>query len=226
MKRKHCLSLAPLILGGAILAAAPPAPATIIFQAGNQQYDVVNIQDANNVDSCVGDIDNTGFTMTFEDMIAPDGSGTVTMHCAHGAATVESYLDGLPGSTATGFSSITLVAQSGTAWTAGDFSLDQINKTPAGFVTFNGIDQFGNPTSTQLPIDWTGQNPYNFTTADGELVTSIVISVNTASPLRDIKQVSLNAVPMPEPGTLVLLGAGLVAVAVFPLRAGARPNAV
>ena len=228
MKLRNCLSLAPLALGGAILATAPPAAATIIFTTGNQTYTNVNIVAASDVSSCLGDIGNTGFTMTFQDMIGPDGTTQVTMQCEHGVSAVESFADSQPSATHTGFSSITLVAEPNTAWTAGDFSLDQLNSltSPTGFVTFSGVDQFGNPTSTTLAIDQNGQNPYNFTTANGELVTSILISVPTTDLLQDIKQVSLNAVPIPEPGMLTLVGVGLLGVAVFPLRIGRRADTV
>ena len=198
------------LFGAAILSfmAIQPADATIIFATGNAQFTNVNIVADVDAMSILGDIGNTGFTMTFEDMIGPDGTTQVSMHGQHGVAFVESTADSLPGATHTGFSALTLLAETGTGWTAGDFSLDQLNSlvNPTGFVTFTGHDQFGNATTQTFAIDQTGQNPYQFTTAGGEVVTSIVISVPTTDLLQDIKQVSLEVVLVPEPATLALLG--------------------
>ena len=79
-----------------------------------------------------------------------------------------------------------------------------------GSVTFNGIDQFGNPNTTTFSLSQNGQNPYNFYTQNGEIVTSLVISTPTSSLLQDIKQVSVNVAPIPEPATLALIALGLV----------------
>ncbi|HVC11315.1 MAG TPA: PEP-CTERM sorting domain-containing protein [Burkholderiales bacterium] len=200
---------------GAILsfAAIQPADATIIFTTGNQQYTNVNIAADVNALSIIGDIGNTGVTMTFESMIGPDGATQVTMHGQHGVAFVESYLDSLPGATHTGFTGLSLVPQAGYGFTGGDFALDLLNglDISTAAVMFTGVDQFGNSTQQTLALDLNGQSQYNFYTLNGELVTRIDMLVDTAQPLQDIKQVSLGVAPItvPEPATLALLGIGL-----------------
>lgn len=201
------------LCGTAMLSfiAIHQADATVIFQTGNQQYTNVNIAAAANGLSVVGDIGNTGLQMTFENMIGPDGTTQVTMHGQHGVAFVESYLDSLPSATHTGFSSLTLMAQAGYGFTAGDFALDELNSgSNQGSVTFNGIDQFGNSNTATFSMGANGQNQYNFYTLNGERVTSLVISTPLASLLQDIKQVSVNVAPIPEPATLALIALGLV----------------
>ena len=164
--------------------------------------------------SVVGDIGNTGIQMTFENMIGPDGSTQVTMHAQHGVAFVESYYDYLNSPYTTGFSSLTLMPQTGYSFTAGDFALDEINSgANLGSVTFNGIDQFGNSNTATFSMSANGQNQYNFYTLNGEKVTSLVISTPLTSLLQDIKGVSVNVAPIapiPEPATLALIGVGLV----------------
>ena len=199
-----------------LLASSGPASATIIFNTGNQQYTNVNIAADVNQLTIVGDIGNTGIQMTFNTMIGPDGTTPVQMHGQHGVAFVESYHDSTT-NVHTGFSSLMLTPQAGYGFTAGDFALDQLDTltSPTGFITLTGVDQFGNSTSTTEAIGRHGQNPYNFTTLNGELVTNIVITTPLTDLLVDIKQVSVNVAPIPEapipePMSLVLLGGSLV----------------
>ena len=224
MMSSRRLGIGLALFGSAFLAltATQSATATIIFATGNQQYTPVNIQANVDALTVIGDIKNTGLTMTYENMIGPDCSTQVSMHGQNGTAFVESTVDSAPSATHTGFCSLTLLAEAGTAWIAGDFSLDQLNslQSPTGFVTFLGTDQFGNAAlPTTLAINQNGQNPYNFSTLNGELVTSIVISVPGTDLLQDIKQVSLDAVllPVPEPSSLSLLLVGMMGIAGLPL---------
>jgi hypothetical protein len=200
-----------LLAGGAVVAVLSihPASADIVWVTGNNQYTNVNIAAVTNANTIVGDIGNTGYTMTFNSMIGPAGQSPYEMHGQHGVAFVESYADSVPSVTHTGFSWLTLTAQAGTWWTAGDLSLDLLaGSTQPGSVTFTGLDSLGTAlTLASLPIDVNGQNPYNFVAINGEHITSITMQ---AALLQDIKQVSLNVSAVPLPAALPLFATGLV----------------
>jgi PEP-CTERM motif len=195
----------------ASVGAMQPAGATVTFHTGNVQYTNVNIVADVDAFSIVGDIGNTGIHMTFEDMIGPNGSTEVSMHGQHGVAFIESTYDS--GHDAhTGFSSLTLLPQAGYGFTAGDFKLDELNGLENGSVTFTGLDQFGAFTPQTFALGVSGQNPYNFTTAGGEVITKVVITVPTANMLQDFKQLSVEVAAIPEPSTFALFGLGLAGI--------------
>jgi hypothetical protein len=80
-------------------------------------------------------------------------------------------------------------------------------------VTFNGFDSLHQALTGQtLAIDSNGQNPYNFTAINGELITSITIGTIDPGLLVDIKQVSLNVSAVPEPSTWAMMILGFFGI--------------
>ena len=213
------LSLAPKALAAgtlaALLAHAAPALADATFSLGNQQYNNVNIVSLTDGAAVLGNVVISGQTLDvwFQNGIGPDGSTPITLHGQHGVSFVENAADGGPGAPQYGFTSITLVPQAGWGFTAGDFALDQLAGGVTGVnVTFSGTDQFGAFNSIPvggLGLDPNGQSQYNFITANNEIITSLTITVPVGSPLADIKQVSVDMTPIPEPASLALMAAAL-----------------
>ena len=116
----------------------------------------------------------------------------------------------MPGVTNTGFYSLTLTAEPGTYWTAGDLALDLLAGSANAFVHFNGFDSLGAPLTTRtLAIDVNGQNPYNFVAQGGEQITSITFD---AVLLQDLKGLSLNVGAVPEPSTWAMMILGFVGI--------------
>jgi len=202
------------------VTAMEPASASVVWSAGNQQYTNVNIAADVNQPLITGEIGNTGMFVTFGPMFL--GGIQQTEHGQHGVAFVENYLDSLSGNPpSTGFDLLTLSAQGNTAWTAGDLALDLVGRTDTNvtFTAFDGVTalQLGSTagcssfttTSCTLALDATGQNQYNFSTIDNELITSLVMTVPTGFKMADIKQVSLDAVVTPLPGAVALFAGGL-----------------
>jgi hypothetical protein len=195
---------------GALIGLAGPASAAILLQAGNQQYDNVNITGAMDANSVTGTIGNTGDTVSFNNMIGPDFSTQVEEHAANGVAFVESFADSQPGARNTGFSSITLTAEPGTAWTAGSLSLDQLSNNSQGNVSFSFVGTgFASPLISSIALDASGLSKYNFFTTGGEDITAIRIFVTgNANLLQDVRQVSLSAAPVsaiPEPAVWAMM---------------------
>ena len=187
------------------LAAISPAFADVTFTTGNQQYTNVNM-DAQTGSTASGQIGSTGPSVTFENMV----SGVVddTIHAGNGVAFIQNN------DTTAGFSSVDMVAQSGTGWTAGDFKLDLLNSVTcpsAGcFVSFTTLEADGSTKISKLLIKDNGQSPYQFTTSLGEIVTMITFGTEDPTLLADIKQVSLQATNVvPLPGALPLFATGL-----------------
>lgn len=202
----------PLTIAVLAFGAAVNAQATIIFSTGNQQYNNVNFAAAVTAPTVTGqaNINGVDYDVLFSNMIGPDGSTQVDIHAQHGVAFLQSAHDATT-DPHTGFVSLIMTPQAGFAFTAGDFKLDYLSNQLPGTVTFQGIDQLGNLTTSTFNITAAGQDPYQFTTADGELVTSIKFSVpqSQQNKLEDIKQVSVNMAPIPEP-TTALFGLALV----------------
>jgi hypothetical protein len=217
MQLRYAGALGTALFCGSI-GFSGPVSAAIIVQVGNAQYTNVNIAAATDANSITGVIGNTGNTLIFSNMIGPDFSTTVEEHGANGVAFVESFADAQPGARNTGFSSITLTPQSGTALTAGDFSLNQVNNNASGNVTlrFTGTG-FSSPFTTAIPLDANGLTQINFTTTGGEDITGLTISVaNSTNLLQDIRQVSVTSVSnVPEPAawSLLLVGFGALGFA-------------
>jgi hypothetical protein len=177
----------------------------------------VNIAADTAANSIHGYVGNTGFGLTFQNMIGPDGTTQVQMHGKNGVAFIESEHDNLnpAANDMTGFTGLTIVPDAGTGWTDGSFFLDLIKNAVAGTVTLSGMDQLGNTTTSMFAISTNGNNPYTFNASNGEIVTKIQISVPTTSALGDFRAFSVNAVNIPTNrvpdggSTIMLLGAAL-----------------
>jgi len=222
------LSITSVIGGAAIaLLAAAPASADIVWATGSHQYTNVNLAGDSNAFSIVGDIGNTGNSVLFNNMIGPDQSTQVEMAGKQGVAFIQSYADSLINGQngLTGFYSLTVTAEAGTFWTAGDLSLDLLGRDD-GSVTFNGFDSLGNALTPQsFALSANGLHDFNFLAINGEHITEITFNTGTGL-LEDMKHLSLESAvaPVPEASTWAMMLLGFAGVGFLSYRRRSAPS--
>lgn len=215
---KRSLTLVGSIAAAAIWAIAGTAQASIVFHTGNQQFDhQVNFaaEDMNYV--IHGELAGTSPTryLHFQDAYNPAGT-QVELHAQHGVAFVEGCdVNNLASCDAPhSFKTITLSPDANWGWSGMDWKLDLLSQTGSSTVHFDAYDQFGNVFGADFAVDDSGQQAFYLDTTGGELATKLIISIDAAHPMVDIKQVSATdaEIPIPEPATLALVGLALSAV--------------
>jgi len=96
------------------------------------------------------------------------------------------------------------------------FNLDALNNATANF---QAVDQFGNVTNfNNIALSGNGNNFFNLQASNGEIAVSFsLLSTNLPQNINRLQQVRLGAVQIPqavpEPGSLVVLGVGLLGIA-------------
>lgn len=158
---------------------------------------------------------NTGVNVFFNgynSSTTQNSSTQILLHGQHGVAFIA------PANATDTMLSLTITAQPGAGFTAMNFSLDAAPPND-GQVEFFAFDSSNNliPVSSgtnTFPFSHTGENPFVVTTDNGSVIQRLLIeSVATGSPsvtapIADLKQVSVNLAAVPEPSSLVLVGAG------------------
>ena len=91
-----------------------------------------------------------------------------------------------------------------------------IDAVADGTATFQAVDNFGTVFNFgSFDLDGSGSNFFNMTSADNQVAVSFtILSTVPLNNIADLAQVRLGVTSavVPEPGTLVLLGAGLLAL--------------
>jgi len=88
-----------------------------------------------------------------------------------------------------------------------------------GTADFRAVDQFGNVSNfLDIALDGNGQNFFTLLATNGEIAVSFsLLSTDPTQNIEDLRQVRLGAVQIPqavpEPGSLAILGVGLLGIA-------------
>lgn len=207
-----CLSIAA-IAGLALGSGA--ALGGVQFQTGNIQYTNINFAADSHGYTIVGEVDHTGISVYFNGFGSPSpdfvANQPIMLHGQHGVAFVE------PFNPADLLYRITITAQTGYAFRNMDWKLDAVPPND-GWVTFTALDAMSNPIALSAGTDTfafnhNGQNPFNgHAESDfGSYISTLVIT--STVPIMDIKQVSVDIVPIPAPSAAAGLLLGLIATA-------------
>ena len=217
-------------LGAAMLLSSTAAQANVIFTPGNNPSGEQNIQFETQITGTTlfdGDTDQTQTPVQFDVITGPETIGT----------------DGI------GQASIICTSNCLTGITSKPQLTNLEIKTPGfGFTDFIGNLDFGEGTAAIIVTDnmlntfnfvlGNGQNFFTLTTSDNEVMTDIKVEQypGTAGPFgwNDFKQPRISglctlvsatdcrAIPVPEPSSLALLGAGIFAAGWFTTRRKSR----
>jgi hypothetical protein len=90
------------------------------------------------------------------------------------------------------------------------FNIDAIAGSGQTGITFN-LTGTGTPTQFQSTLGQNGSNFFTFTATDGDIIQSVSFTtLANVNAVGDVAQVRIAAVPVPEPMSLALFGAGLL----------------
>lgn len=188
--------LAARLFAAALLLAPLAARADIIIASGNnpQPDENVLLNNGGLGTTIFGTTNQTGFQVGFRSL-----NGSTLLAPSSGQARVEGMGAGgftifLPGATATSVI----------------FNLDAAVN---GSTTFSVLEPNGQTTQGTFALGGSGQNFFTITAINGQSISSVTIGGGTN--LTDVSQVRIGGAiaVIPEPGTVVLLATGLLAVA-------------